>query len=70
MVRGTSGTRTRDVHQTIDVTDAANCHFWARALGVNIADLKKAVHEVGTRPEEVRQFLAIRHNRRVQRETT
>lgn len=68
MVRDTS--RTRGVHQMIDINDAANCHFWTRALGVNIADLKKAVREVGAKPEEVRHYLAIRHNRRVQRETT
>ena len=56
------------VIRVINIDDAADCRFWTRALGVNMADLKDAVKEVGAKPEEVRHYLAIRHHRRVQRE--
>ena len=54
--------------RVINIEDAANCNFWTRELGVNIADLKRAVREVGAGPDEVRHYLAIRHHRQVQRE--
>jgi uncharacterized protein DUF3606 len=60
--------RSNPVMRTVDIEDAANCSFWTRELGVNIADLKRAVREVGARPEEVRHYLAIRHHRQVERE--
>ncbi|HSQ03381.1 MAG TPA: DUF3606 domain-containing protein, partial [Burkholderiales bacterium] len=56
------------VRRVINIEDAADCRFWTRALGVNMADLKEAVKEVGVKAEEVRHYLAIRHHRRVQRE--
>jgi len=54
--------------RAINIEDAADCRFWTRALGVNMADLKEAVRKVGAKPEEVRHYLAVRHHRRVQRE--
>ncbi len=62
--------KSRTTAQIIDIDNDASCHFWTRALGVNLADLKRAVREVGGGSEDVRHYLAVKHHRQVEREST
>lgn len=47
-------------HRNINVTGVVDVHYWTRVLDVSADELHKAVQEVGTHADAVRQFLATR----------
>ncbi len=44
-------------HDVIDLTDEAECRYWARRLGVRPKELKAAIRRVGRRREDVEREL-------------
>lgn len=47
-------------HTNINLTGVLDVTYWTKVLDVNADELHKAVHEVGTHVDAVRQFLANR----------
>lgn len=67
-MNATATTPTTRERTRIDVYSDTECRYWCREFGVRPRALKRAVREVGDRPEDVRHRL--RHLANVQVDTT